>query len=231
MPILSRKSPPQRVLLLRHAHRADEGDTPSSGLGLPPLSPLGHRQARAFAASIDTAPDLVVVSSFLRSVQTAAPLLERFPGMSVETWRVEEFTFLPPSLYVGTTIRDRAPQNDAYWRAGDPDLHPGPGGESFREFVARVDAALDRLRARAEPFVVVVSHGFTIQTMLWRLRSPRRLLDRAAMADWKCFGAARPLAPTASVELSRRSGDEGFVAGDILPPPLSAAHIPREVRA
>lgn len=207
----------RRILLVRHGHRTDDGDVPSSGLGLPPLSPLGHRQATAFAASLDDTPDLIVVSTFLRAIQTAEPIRARFPTAPVETWPVEEFTFLPPSLFIGTTFRDREPQNSAYWRAADPDLHPGPGGESFREFIARVDRVLARLLAHPARFIVVVTHGYTIQALLWRLAHPGRATDASGMAAWNVFRAPLSLAPTASVELRGPAGGP-FVSGPILPP-------------
>ena len=42
-------------------------------------------------------PSLIVTSLFLRTQQTAAPTIERFPDVPVEVWPIEEFTYLQPS--------------------------------------------------------------------------------------------------------------------------------------
>ncbi len=221
---------PRRILLVRHGHRVDEGELRSLGLGLPPLSALGRRQAAAFAQGLPSPPDLIVVSSFVRAIQTAEPLRERFPSVPVETWPVEEFTFLPPALFVGTTIAEREPQNAAYWRSCDPDLHPGPGGESFREFITRIDAVLARLRTRRERFILIVSHGYTIQGILWRIHEPGRSVDAAALHAWCVFRASCALEPTASVELL--GGESGpLVAGPLRPAPLPLEPHPTAIRA
>lgn len=204
---------PPLVVLVRHGHRIDDGDQPSPGLGLASLSELGHRQAAAFAASVRAAPELIVVSRFLRSIQTAAPLGAKFPEVPVETWPVEEFTFLPPQLFVGTTFRDREPQNSAYWRNGDPDAHPGPGGESFRDFIARVDGVLDHLAARPERSVLMVSHGYTMQALLWRLSEPGRSIDRTSFSEWNAFRSHWSFEPTGSVEILHG------IVGELRPPP------------
>lgn len=48
-------------------------------------------------------PDLIVVSPEPRAKQTAEPFIARFPGVEVETWPIQEFTYLSPARCVGTT--------------------------------------------------------------------------------------------------------------------------------
>lgn len=181
------------VWLVRHGHRADEAEVPSEGLGLPPLSAQGRNEALLLARAIPRPPDLLVASPFVRAQETIAPLRARFPDVPFETWPVQEFTMLPAAMFEGTTCEDRGARIDAYWAANDPMRNPGPGAESFVELIRRVEAFFDALRERRERFTVVVSHGYTIQAALWRLREPEAELDEGAMRRFQAFRGQTPV--------------------------------------
>lgn len=48
------------------------------------------------------ASDVIVISPYLRSQQTAQPTIEWFPGGVVEVWPVQEFICLQPDRWNGT---------------------------------------------------------------------------------------------------------------------------------
>src|ERR1700722_4186202 len=85
-------------------------------------------------------------SRYLRTVQTAAPLSRRHPGVPVEQWPVEEFTYLDPPACDGTR-----------W---EPLWVDGPGCECFADFIARVRHLEQALVVRdADKSIVVFTHG------------------------------------------------------------------------
>lgn len=106
-------------------------------------------------------PGLIIVSSYRRARQTAEPLIARFPGAEVETWPVQEFTYISPARSVGTTAADRRPLVEVYWNKASPTHVDGDGSESFADFIARVLTSLEKLRLRKEGNILVVCHGNT----------------------------------------------------------------------
>ena len=113
--------PPALTWLARHGQSTSNAGRPAVGAGNTPLTELGHEQARALAAKVDRQPDLLIVSSFIRSQATARPIRERWPEARCETWPIHELTYLSPARCVGTTRATRQPWVDAYWRDCDPD--------------------------------------------------------------------------------------------------------------
>lgn len=105
---------------------------------------------------------------------------------------------IPAAMFEGTTCEDRESAIDAYWAAKDPTRNQGPGAESFVELIQRVETFIEALRARRERFTVVVSHGYTIQAALWRLREPEAVLDGRAMDRFQAFRGITPV-PTVIV--------------------------------
>lgn len=65
------------------------------------------------AASWTETPDLIVTSPYLRTQQTAAATIERFPNVPVEVWPIQEFTYLQPSRWNGTLSSERIPRQQA----------------------------------------------------------------------------------------------------------------------
>jgi hypothetical protein len=53
---------------------------------------------------------------------------------------IEEFTYLSPNRFVGTTQAERKPHAESYWENGDAEFSAGLGGESFNHLLERVDA-------------------------------------------------------------------------------------------
>lgn len=129
------------LLLLRHAQpewsRAREAQVD------PGLTELGHHQAELAAdwlAGIHL--DEVLVSTATRARQTAAPLLDRLPGTPTGSrgWmheiRMPEAWQGTPSEEVDRALRAaRGRPRDAWWEGIE-------GGESFRDFHARVTDGL-----------------------------------------------------------------------------------------
>jgi len=98
-----------KATFIRHGQSTGNAGLPSNDLALIELTDLGHEQARDVADGWAEAPVLIVISPYLRTQQTAAPTIARFPGVPVEVWPIEEFTYLQPSRWNGTRSVKRMP--------------------------------------------------------------------------------------------------------------------------
>src|SRR5258708_3219732 len=102
------------------------------------LSEQGFKQAAEIAQKVIVQPDLIVVSPFKRSQQTAAPLIARWPQAPVEVWPVEELIYLAPSKCFKATVEERRSMVESYWQRADPFFGDGEGAETFAHFVSRL---------------------------------------------------------------------------------------------
>jgi len=132
-----------------------------------PLSDKGLAQAQALASAIDVRPDLIVLSPYQRALQTAAPLLERFPNVRTETLNVQEFTYLSISRCRGTSQEERKPWVVEYWQRADPNYCDGDQAESFAEFLNRCERFTFAMRGREFELAFVFTHEQFIKGVLW----------------------------------------------------------------
>lgn len=181
------------VRLIRHAESAANAGLASSDPASIPLTEHGHAQAEALCRSIDFTPALIVVSPFLRALQTAHPALRRFPSIPVETWQVGEFTYLSPARCQGTSPGERRPWVEAYWRDADPHAAGGDDAESFAAFIGRARSALNRLAALPDGPVLMFGHGQFMQAMRWLIDEPPAVVDSRSMRRFREYDLAHEL--------------------------------------
>jgi broad specificity phosphatase PhoE len=193
--------PPAVTWLVRHGQSASNAGLPAVGASNTPLTELGQQQACALAGKVERQPDLLIVSSFIRSQATAEPIRARWPAVRCETWPIHELTYLSPVRCVGTTRQTRQPWVDAYWRDCDPDYLDGPDAESFRSFMQRMNDFHRRLQALDGGFVVAVGHGQFFSGYLLGLDD-----GFAVTADWmrryRAHETGRPMANCEIVALA-----------------------------
>lgn len=150
--------PPLSVHLIRHAQTtANAGEVTDNHADIR-LTALGEQQARDVVTRIADAPDLIVVSPYRRTMDTARPMIDAHPDATVETWPIEEFTYLAPARANATSWADRKPMVAEYWHRADPAWIDGEGAESFVQFVQRLRAFQTRLWQQ-DGRVVVFGHG------------------------------------------------------------------------
>jgi len=181
------------IWLIRHAEsRSNAGEMTDLPHSIA-LTELGHRQAVELAEEFPRAPDLIVVSRYLRTVETARPTMRRFPGTPVVEWPIHEFTFLAPAHYRGTTQDSRRAPALAYWDGGDPQFRDGEDAESFDEFMARIRDCLERLRHSSEEFIAVFTHGYVMKAILWECLYCGDRTPSAFMAGFHRFHLSYPV--------------------------------------
>ncbi|MFT2157971.1 histidine phosphatase family protein [Pseudomonas putida] len=204
------------VRLIRHGQstaNSSQASQASRDHASIPLTPLGLEQARMIARTFSVAPDLIVASPFARAQATAQATAATFPGAAVETWAIEEFTYLAPDRCVDTTVAQRKSWVDAYWLKSDPAYCDGDGAESFHNFVARAQAFLDRLEEHPARDIAVFSHGQYLNAVAWLLERKPRVLDGQAMADWRTYEIENHIQNGGGFSLSCSAGDAAWVLG------------------
>ena len=151
------------IVLIRHG----EPEWVRDGLTVvdPPLTDLGHRQAELLAAALrDEQFDEILVSPLVRARQTAQPLLEALGRHEVVDPWLEE---IRDPVWHGTPAEKAA---EAYaelrGRKAEDRWHGLAGGESMRDFVARIRAGVtgflaDRGVVRSE-----------MELPVWQIRQP-----------------------------------------------------------
>ena len=156
-----------KVWLIRHGESEANAGLPTESPVKTPLTELGHIQAKQVAQSFPQAPDLIVTSPYWRTQQTASPTLARFPTVPHQEWLVQEFTYLAPSRYVGSTIMERLPHSDRYWQQNDPLFVDGIGAESFADLIGRAQVAQAQIQELDGEFAAIFSHGRFIRAVIW----------------------------------------------------------------
>jgi broad specificity phosphatase PhoE len=130
------------LVLIRHAQ--PEWNLDRTAQVDPGLTELGHRQAERTAERLDgLAIDELLVSTATRAQQTARPIRQRLPEVPTtdRSWlheiRMPAAWQGTPTEEVGRVLRDARHRPRSEWWEGMP------GGESFRDFHARVTIGLD----------------------------------------------------------------------------------------
>lgn len=192
----------RQIWFIRHAQSCANAGLATTHPTSIPLTDKGQNQARAIAQEIESAPDLIVTSPFLRTLQTAQPTLAKFPDAAHAQWPIQEFTFLSPARCRGTTTAERLPWVQEYWARADPDYNDGDGAESFRAFVERVR---DAWKAVQDPalgeFVLLFSHGQFMSALNWQVLNGWKGVDGELMLEFHRFHREKPVANSAVLEI------------------------------
>ncbi|RBP38012.1 broad specificity phosphatase PhoE [Roseimicrobium gellanilyticum] len=197
------------AFFIRHAESAGNAGLVTQDPGSIPLTELGLQQAEEFGRAFPFKPSVIAVSPFLRAQQTAAPLLRRFPRVEIVTLPIQEFTYLAPAQWRGTTNEDRRHAVEAFWSRGHSDHRDGEGAESFADFMERVEFTLRWLQKRQAQQAVLVCHEFFIRAVLWRCFCPS--LEQA-IGSMPAFRAWQQSAKIPNVSTTRVTlGSDGRV--------------------
>ncbi|MFN7371036.1 MAG: histidine phosphatase family protein [Cyclobacteriaceae bacterium] len=147
-----------KTLYIRHA----QSEANAGGRTIDPVSiaitETGYSQALTLTEEISEQPDLIVVSPYIRTQQTALPLTEKYPNCPIEVWPLQEFTYLSPVICRNTSPEERRPLVEKYWKSCDPDYIHGEGAESFNLFRKRISEAINDIQSLKLNNVIVFTH-------------------------------------------------------------------------
>lgn len=168
------------IYLIRHAQSVGNIDGQTDSHASIELTELGHRQAEKLAEVLPQA-NKIMISPYLRTLQTAQPLLNR-DGLEAEILSIQEFSYLSDLKCKGTTLSQRKPWVDAYWQGLDVDYLDADDAETFRNFYQRVQALRHLLKTIQADYqtenLMIFSHGQFLQ--LFKMLSEK---DSALSAD------------------------------------------------
>jgi probable phosphoglycerate mutase len=144
----------------------------ASAIFQPPESPLsetGRWQAFCIARRVSGLCVQALLSSTLVRARETAEVIANATGLTPEYSELFVERIKPASIN-GKPFDDAAAQ--AVWTEWNKTLYtPGArveDGENFDDLIARADAALAHLRARAETSIAVVTHGYFFRTVVAR---------------------------------------------------------------
>ncbi len=155
------------IYFIRHAEsEANAGFTTINDNSIA-LTAKGREQAAQLANAISFQPDLIICSKYIRTQQTAAPLLLKYPHIPVKILPIHEFTYLSPKACTGTTTQQRQNQVFDYWDACSPQFIHGEEAESFMQFTQRIDHILQCLEMREANNIIAFTHGHVLRA-IWQ---------------------------------------------------------------
>ena len=187
-----------KVIFIRHGESTANVGIPTNDMSKIVLTSKGQTQAAHLAASWTLEPSLITTSSFLRTQLTAQPTILRFPDVPVEVLPMEEFTYLEPSRWSGSTLEERLPYVESYWKNADSSYQDGPKAESFSNLMHRMHMTLKCLAEQPkESLIYAFSHGQYMQVLRMHLMYPS-WSDQKLMAH---FGSTYKENPIRNTEL------------------------------
>ena len=215
----------KEVWLIRHGESTANAGAATFSPESIPLTERGLAQARCVAEQVTRRPDLIVVSSFLRSKQTAEPLQARYPDAAVEEWQVQEFTYLNPERCRNTSYLDRKPLVAAYWSRNDADYCDGPGAESFSNLLARSNTTVGQIKNLDHDFVVVMSHGQFMRAVIWLLLHELEDMKIETMTGFHGFLEAVSIPNAAIFRIAPNQGGQLWFSS------IFGSYLPQELRS
>jgi len=218
----------RELWLIRHGQSVSNAGLPTGHPSRSALTGIGREQAVHVAEALPRAPDRLIVSPYSRAMDTARPILDRFPELPVTVAAVQEFTYLGSESYEGTTRDMRRPQIRDYWARCDPLYRQGEGAETFAELVVRVEAFYRRFVEGPDVppgLTVACTHGQFIRAVLLRFFGgigAEFAADPRAMARFRGFREAFAVANGSIARLTvGRKPRLGAFDISHLPPPLT----------
>lgn len=199
------------VRLIRHGESAANAGEASLDHATIPLTPKGVEQAHLVARSFTRAPGLIVASPFSRAQLTAMATATKFPDTPIETWPVQEFTYLEPARCANTTVAQRREWVDTYWSRSDPAYRDGQGAESFMDFISRAQSFLHRLAEHPAQDIAVFSHGQLINAVAWLIERRSKQIDSQGMADWREYEIANHVPNCGGYTLTKPADDAAWI--------------------
>ena len=157
------------LLLVRHGHIERKFAGRFVGATDAPLAGDACGEIKALAKLIrDRKPDRFLCSPQKRARQTAE-IVAGEVGLSVEIDPdLREVDFGRWEALTFDEIAAKDPELTESWARWDEDF-AFPGGESPKDFIARVKGAADRMGAGSEETILAVTHGGVIRAMICHL--------------------------------------------------------------
>lgn len=161
--------------MIRHAQSIANAWLPSSDPATIPLSNLWKEQASILAANRTETIDLIIYSQYIRTYETAKPMIEKFFNASlVQSPHIHEFTYLDPIQCMNTTMEQRKEARENFWNNEDLFHQDWPRSESVDQFLTRVNFFVDYIHTLPAKSIAVFSHWQFIRMLVDILKNPNK---------------------------------------------------------
>ncbi len=185
----------KNIYLVRHGESLSNAGSVAVRNAKIPLTEKGKQQAQAVADWLiqHVNPiDNIFVSKFIRTHQTAQPLVTLTDIQPTIIDGIQEFNYVAFSRIDGLAATERRKLSAQYWQTATPDYIDGDNDsdvESFEQLQARMTQAIDYFQALLAGNYVVYTHGLWLSALLWRLLGlPTH--DQASMKRFRQFEQA-----------------------------------------
>lgn len=180
----------KKIIFARHA----ESEANAGGLSRPneivELTEKGLAQAQTLADEWLEKPSQIYVSKFIRTTQTATPLMQKYDMEPVQFSGLNEFNTFGYEFVEGLIGEERLPLAIAYWDEADPDARRGETGQTYNEFCTQVSDFMPLLFT-LEDNSAIVGHGFWITQLMWQtLGFGSKVADSQSMKAFMKFHMA-----------------------------------------
>ncbi len=186
------------IFLIRHAESEANINGKTLSHASIALSENGHIQAQNLCSTLPKI-DHVMVSKYLRTQQTAAPILEKYKLDFEVDDHLHEFSYLSERKCANTNLNDRKAWVDAYWEKMDFRHRDADDAESFEDLYLRVQAFHEKLKALAgsyaEKHLAVFSHGQFLQLLVMQVKQPMPL-SKVLMQQFRSSLIRQPIRNT-----------------------------------
>lgn len=194
----SMKGKNMSIFLIRHAESEANINGKTLSHASIALSEHGHIQAQNLCSMLPKI-DHVMVSKYLRTQQTAAPILEKYKLNFEVDEHLHEFSYLSERKCANTNLNDRKAWVNVYWDKMDCQHRDADDAESFEDLYLRVQAFHDKLKAvaghYAEKNLAVFSHGQFLQLLIMQIQQ-QRPLTKELMQQFRADLVRQPIRNT-----------------------------------
>lgn len=186
-----------RICLVRHGETAWNAERRLQGHTDIPLNDTGLVQARATAASLAAERfDAAYSSDLTRARQTAAAIAERCGLELAFDAALRERHYGSFQALTYDEARTRFPDDYHRFETRDPEFTFPEGGESLRQFAARIHGTLEGIaRRHPDGTVLIVTHGGVLDIVHrlatgMHLQAPRNFGIPNAALNWIAWDGA-----------------------------------------
>ncbi|MEI6810885.1 MAG: histidine phosphatase family protein [Candidatus Nomurabacteria bacterium] len=165
----------KEIYIIRHAESISNAGEKTDNHDTIPLSEKGRTQSMELAEKLNIVPELIIVSPYSRTRETAEPFIAKHSSVPIETWDVQEFTFLDPKNYNGTTGEQRFEAAKKYWIEASIHHKEAEDVESFSEMTKRMSKLMSDLKERPEKTITIFSHGRFIHGLKLYMEKVKKL--------------------------------------------------------
>lgn len=159
-----------QLILIRHGETLWNKEKRVQGTSDIELSAVGVEQARKLALSLKDEAIASIYASPLKRARKTAEIINSFHGRTIEI--LESLTEMNMGDFEGLSFEElMARENDFLRRwVAEPSSVRMPNGETLAELQHRAWTQIEKIIAREEN-ALVVSHNFTIASILCRLKN------------------------------------------------------------